>query len=150
MLFTSKYIHGDSKLLSCFPCPINGNPDNTLESSCTLKDMWHLGRQMSHLSVQTKLDSVFKLHHYVQKQVQLLSLLWINKCIIYLQFLNKGCTVIFLYFIFISTTYIIKISFYLCSKIFLSFRATFCFTNPDYILIPTTFSLNYSGLSRVY
>jgi hypothetical protein len=25
-----------------------------------LKDMWHLGRQMSHLSVQTKLDSVFK------------------------------------------------------------------------------------------
>jgi hypothetical protein len=26
----------------------------------TLKDAWHLGRQMSHLSVQTKLDSFFK------------------------------------------------------------------------------------------
>jgi hypothetical protein len=26
-----------------------------------LKDTWDLGRQMSHLSVQTKLDSFFKL-----------------------------------------------------------------------------------------
>jgi hypothetical protein len=25
-----------------------------------VKDTWHLGRQMSHLSVQTKLDSFFK------------------------------------------------------------------------------------------
>jgi hypothetical protein len=27
----------------------------------TLKDTWHFERQMSHLSVQTKLDSFFKL-----------------------------------------------------------------------------------------
>jgi hypothetical protein len=41
-----------------------------------------------------------------------------------------------LLFIFISTTYIIKLSIYLCSKFFfLSFRTTFCFTNPDYRLI---------------
>jgi hypothetical protein len=26
----------------------------------TLKDTWHLGRQMSHLSVQAKLDSLLK------------------------------------------------------------------------------------------
>jgi hypothetical protein len=26
----------------------------------TLNDTWHLGRQMSHLSVETKLDSFFK------------------------------------------------------------------------------------------
>jgi hypothetical protein len=26
----------------------------------TLKDTWHLGRQMSHLSIQTTLDSFFK------------------------------------------------------------------------------------------
>jgi uncharacterized membrane protein len=32
----------------------------------------------------------------------------------------------------ISTSYIIKFSIYLCFKIF---RATFCFTNPDYRLI---------------
>jgi hypothetical protein len=25
---------GDSELLSGFPCPINGNPDNNLELSC--------------------------------------------------------------------------------------------------------------------
>jgi hypothetical protein len=31
-----KYIQGDSKLLSGFPWPINGNPDNNLESLCTL------------------------------------------------------------------------------------------------------------------
>jgi hypothetical protein len=47
---------------------------------------------MSHLSVQTKLDSFFK-------QVQLLSLLLMNKCIVFLWFLNKCSTVIlFIYF----------------------------------------------------
>jgi hypothetical protein len=35
-------------------------------------------------------------------------------------------------------TYIIKFYIYLCSKFnFLSFRAIFCFTNPDYRLIRT-------------
>jgi hypothetical protein len=29
------YIQGDSKLLSGFPWPINGNPDNNLEYLCT-------------------------------------------------------------------------------------------------------------------
>jgi hypothetical protein len=36
---------------------------------------------MSHLSVQTELETVSSdLHHYVQKQVQLLSVLSVNKC----------------------------------------------------------------------
>jgi hypothetical protein len=49
------------------------------------KDTGHLGRQMSHLSVQTKLETVSSdLHYYVQKQVQLLGLLSMNKCIIFL------------------------------------------------------------------
>jgi hypothetical protein len=32
----------------------------TAEYICTLKDIWHLRREMSHLSVQTKLDSFYK------------------------------------------------------------------------------------------
>jgi hypothetical protein len=36
--------------------------------------------------------------------------------------------VIYFLCIFISTSYIINLSIYLCSE---SFRATFCFTNPD-------------------
>jgi hypothetical protein len=32
----------------------------TVEYILLIKDRWHLGRQMSHLSVQTKLDSFFK------------------------------------------------------------------------------------------
>jgi hypothetical protein len=41
-------------------------------------------------------------------------------------------------FIFISSTYIITFSIYLCSKVFLPFRASICFTNPDYRLIRVT------------
>jgi hypothetical protein len=53
---------------------------------------------MSHLSVQTELETLSSnLNYYVQKQVQLLSLLSMNKYIVFLQFLNKGSTVIFCY-----------------------------------------------------
>jgi hypothetical protein len=53
----------------------------------TLKDTWHLGRQMTHLSVQTKLETVSSnLHYYVQKQVQLLSLLLVNKRFVFYSF----------------------------------------------------------------
>jgi hypothetical protein len=102
---------------------------------------------MSHLSVQTKLETVSaNLHHYVHKQVQPLSLLSMNKRIVFLWFLNKGSTVIFLY-IFIGSTYIIKSSIYLCSKFTsLSFWAIFCFPNPDYLSPPPS----YSGLTMVY
>jgi hypothetical protein len=49
------------------------------------KDTWHLGSQMSHLPVQTKLETVSSnLHYYVHKQVQLLSLLSMNKYIVFL------------------------------------------------------------------
>jgi hypothetical protein len=35
--------------------------ENAVHSSVyNLKDTWHLGRQMSHLSVQTKLDNFLK------------------------------------------------------------------------------------------
>jgi hypothetical protein len=92
---------------------------------------------MSHLSVQTKLETVSSnLHYYVQKTSTTS------------KFLNKGSTVIFL-FIFISTTYIIKFSICLYSEFFfLSFKSVFCFTNTDYLLIRTT--PHYSGLARVY
>jgi hypothetical protein len=51
---------------------------------------------MSHLSVQTKLETVSSdLHHHVQKQVQLLSLLSMNKCIVFFIVFIRGCTVIF-------------------------------------------------------
>jgi hypothetical protein len=50
----------------------------------TLNDIYQLGWQMSHLSVQTKLETASSnLHYYVQKQVQLLSLLPMNKCIVF-------------------------------------------------------------------
>jgi hypothetical protein len=40
---------------------------------------------MSHLSVQTELETVSStLHYYVQKQAQLLSLLSMNKSIVFL------------------------------------------------------------------
>jgi hypothetical protein len=40
---------------------LDRNMKNVLRSwVCTLKDTWHLGRQMSHLSVEAKLDSFFK------------------------------------------------------------------------------------------
>jgi hypothetical protein len=55
----------------------------------------------------------------------------------FLQFLNKCSAVIFL-FIFISTTYIIKFSIYLCVFL-LSFRVIFCFTIVNYCLIRMTF-----------
>jgi hypothetical protein len=30
------YVHGDSKLLSVFPWPVNGNPGSNLESHCII------------------------------------------------------------------------------------------------------------------
>jgi hypothetical protein len=109
----------------------------------TFKDAWRLWRQMSHLSVQTKLETVSSnLHYYFQKQVQLLNLLSMKKYIVLLQFLNEVSTVTFL-FIFIIKVYILKFSIYLCSD---SFRATFCFTNPDDFLPPAVSGTVYSAL----
>jgi hypothetical protein len=96
---------------------------------------------MSHLSVQTQLETVSSnLHYYVQTRVQLLSILSMNKCIVFLHFLYKG----------ISSNYIITFYIYLCSN-FCIFRATFCVTNPDYRLIRMTSPPppNYSRLARV-
>jgi hypothetical protein len=57
--------------------------------------------------------------------------------------------VIFL-FIFISSTFYHYIFHLFVFKVFLSFRATFCFTSPDYCLIQMTCRLSYSELVRVY
>jgi hypothetical protein len=58
---------------------------------------------MSHLYVQTKLETVSSnLNYYVQKQVQLLSLLSMDKCIVFSQFLNKRSTVIYIFYLFSS------------------------------------------------
>jgi hypothetical protein len=50
----------------------------------TLKDMWHLGRQMGHLSVQTKLDGFFKPRLLHLKTAQFQSLLSMDKCTAFL------------------------------------------------------------------
>jgi hypothetical protein len=83
---------------------ISDNPNLDMKNGkcrlhLTLRDTWQLGRKIGHLSVQTKLDTVSSnLHCYVQKQVQqLLSFLYVNKRIVYSQFLNKGSTVVFRY-----------------------------------------------------
>jgi hypothetical protein len=108
----------------------------------TLRGAWHLGRQMSQLSVHTKLETVSSnLHCYVQKQVQLLSLLSMNKCIVFLCFLNKGSTVIFCclfswaLLVSLNFPFICVLSFYL-----LSFKATFCFINQVNCLTSMTFN----------
>jgi hypothetical protein len=51
----------------------------------------------SRVSVQTKLDSFFKAALLRLNQVQLLSLLSMNKCIVFLWFLSKGSAMTFLY-----------------------------------------------------
>jgi hypothetical protein len=109
----------------------------------------HLGRQMSHLSVQTKLETVSSnLHYYVHKQVQLLSLLSMNKCTVLLceYFLNKASTVTF---ISISTTYIITFSIYLWSRFpFCVLGLTFA---PPIRLNPDDFSTpKLLRITRVY
>jgi hypothetical protein len=43
----------------------------------------------------------------------------------FLQFLNKGSTVIFYLFVIISTTYVIKFSIFLCYKFFIVFQGYF-------------------------
>jgi hypothetical protein len=53
------------------------------------------------------------------------------------------------FFIFISTTCITKCSSGFCSKFFfLSFRATFCFTNPEFSLIWISEGLLYLKLHK--
>jgi hypothetical protein len=72
---------------------------NTVHSSVyALKDTRHFGRQMSHLCVQTELETVSSnLYYYVQKQ--LLSLLSMNKCIVFLWlFKYRVYSDIFIYF----------------------------------------------------
>jgi hypothetical protein len=71
----------------------------------TLKDTWHLGRQMSHLSVQTKLDGLFKPALLRSKQVQLLSLLSMNKYIDLLRFLSALLTSLNFQFICVPNFY---------------------------------------------
>jgi hypothetical protein len=58
-----------------------------------------------------------------------------NKCSVFLQFLNKGSTEIFSYLF--SSALPISLNFpFICVIIFfLSFRAIFCFNNTDYRLI---------------
>jgi hypothetical protein len=94
----------------------------------------------SHLSVQTKPETVSSnLHHYVQKQVQLLSLMTMNKCVVFLQFLNKGSAAIFCYLF--SSALLISLNVQFISALFS--RATFYFTNPDDL------PAKYSGLTIV-
>jgi hypothetical protein len=110
---------------------------NAVHSSIhALKDRWHLGRQMSYLSAQTKLGTVSSnLHYYVLKQVQLLSLLSMNKCILFIDFKYRLYSDFFFVFIFISTIYFIKFSIYLrSSKFVFAFQgATFASLVPPQI-----------------
>jgi hypothetical protein len=59
------------------------------------KDTWYLGRQMSHLSVQTKLDGFFN-PALLRSKISRTSESSIDqKIYCTLQFLNKGSTVTF-------------------------------------------------------
>jgi hypothetical protein len=59
--------------------------------STALKETGNLGRLMSHSSLQKKSLTVpSDLHYYVQKEVQLLSLLLMNDRIVFVLFLNKS------------------------------------------------------------
>jgi hypothetical protein len=82
-----------------------------------------------------------------KNKVQPLTLLLMNKCIVSLQLLNRGSMMIL--FIYFHEHYLYNYIFHLfVSYIFLSFRSTICFTDPDYQLIWITSSHNYSRLSR--
>jgi hypothetical protein len=71
---------------------------------------------MSHLSVQTKLESFFK-PALLCSETSTNCESFIDEEIYHLfMYFNRGSTVIFL-FILISTTHIIKISIYLCFKV---------------------------------
>jgi hypothetical protein len=80
------------------------NPDgNTKIEKCCSQLRTYFKR---HLTFRKADDSIVtvsaNLRYYVQKQVQLLGLLSMNKCIVFLQFLNKGSRVIFLIYLFSS------------------------------------------------
>jgi hypothetical protein len=63
------------------------------------------------------------LHYYGQKQVQLPSLLLMNKCTVILQFLNKGSILIFYLF---SSALFISLNFqFICVQSFFSFGLPF-------------------------
>jgi hypothetical protein len=82
---------------------------------------------MSHLSVQTKLETIpSNLRYHARKQVQILSLLTMNIFVV-LWFSNKDSLVIFYFHQYLY----MKLFIYFFSKPFFSFRATFCFTNPN-------------------
>jgi hypothetical protein len=70
---------------------------------------------MSHVLVQTKLDRFFKPALLRSKTSK--SPLSMNKCIVFLQFLNRGSRVIFCYFLSLGTPYIIKFSIYFRSSL---------------------------------
>jgi hypothetical protein len=94
---------------------------------------------MNHLFLQTKLMVSSNLHYSVQKRVQLLSLLSMNKRIVF-SYLNKR------FYSDISTIYFHEHY----SKFFLFLRATFCLTYSDYRLIWMTSLPSYSRLARFY
>jgi hypothetical protein len=74
-----------------------------------------------------------------------------NKCITFLWFLHQVCTMIFCHLF--SSALLMSFSIYLWSEFFFSFRATFCFTNPDYRLIrmtsPPQINPDYRGFTVV-
>jgi hypothetical protein len=54
----------------------------------------------NYATLENSKRGLWYLHHYVQKQSQLLSLLSMNKCIVFLWFGNEGSTAIFSYLYF--------------------------------------------------
>jgi hypothetical protein len=94
------------------------------------------------------LDKTWQFHQTCFISLQFLSLLSVNKCIVFLQLLNKGFTVIFYVF---NWHYLYHWLFHLfVFQVFLSFRAMFRFTNPDYCLIEMTSLPDYSRLVMVH
>jgi hypothetical protein len=87
----------------------------------TLKDTWHLGRQMSHLSVQTEFDSFLQACIITSRNKYNFWAVyrWINVLSCY-SFLHIGSTVIFCYlfspalFLSLNFPFICVLSFFFC------------------------------------
>lgn len=128
------------KLVQSSPTPTyirqtlaNLNPNITKfcsRLSLCFKKTWYLGRQTNHLSLQTKLDTVSSnLQCYVKNKYKIWVVCW-------------WINVLFFFIVFKERLYF-HISYHLlvyhgifdlfAFQVILSFRATFCLTNPDYL-----------------
>jgi hypothetical protein len=89
----------------------------------------HSWRRVSHFPVQTKRDNFFEPALLRSKQIELQSLMTMDKCIVFLWFLNKGYTAILYSF---PSSLVTSLYFpFIYAIINFVFKANFWVTNPD-------------------